>query len=59
MLVLVVSEETGRVSLARNGTLKSGLTIQKLRAEMEETFGKGEFDSEMSFGNTQTEMNLK
>jgi diadenylate cyclase len=54
-----VSEETGRVSLARNGTLKSGLTIQKLRAEMEETFGKGEFDSDMSFGASQTEMNLK
>jgi diadenylate cyclase len=59
VLVLIVSEETGRVSLARNGTLKSGLTIQKLRAEMEETFGKGEFDSDMSFGASQTEMNLK
>ncbi len=59
VLVLVVSEETGRVSLARNGTLKSGLTIQKLRAEMEETFGKSEFDSDMSFSASQTEMNLK
>lgn len=59
VLVLVVSEETGRVSIARNGILKSGLTIQKLRAEMEEVFGKGEFESEMSFGNSQTEMNLK
>ncbi len=59
VLVLIVSEETGRVSLARNGTLKSGLTIQKLRAEMEETLGQSDFNAEMSFSSSQPEMNLK
>lgn len=59
VLVLVVSEETGRVSLARNGTLTSGLTIQKLRAEMEEAFGKSDFEADLSFGAAQSEMNLK
>ena len=59
VLVLVVSEETGRVSLARNGTLTSGLTIQKLRAEMEEAFSKSDFEADLSFGAAQSEMNLK
>ena len=59
VLVLVVSEETGRVSIARNGILTSGLTIQKLRAEMEEAFGTTQFDEEMTFGSAQNEMKLK
>lgn len=36
VLVVIVSEETGRISVARNGSLISGMTIQKLRAEMEQ-----------------------
>jgi len=36
VLVVVVSEETGRISVARSGSLVSGMTIQKLRAEMEQ-----------------------
>tara|TARA_R110002050_G_scaffold60671_2_gene134546 strand:- start:1017 stop:1832 length:816 start_codon:yes stop_codon:yes gene_type:complete len=59
VFVLVVSEETGRVSIARNGILTSGLTIQKLRAEMEEAFGATQFDEEMTFGSAQNEMKLK
>lgn len=40
VLVVVVSEETGRVSVAQNGSLTSGLTIQKLRYEMEKHLGE-------------------
>ncbi len=40
VFVLIVSEETGRISIARNGSLTSGLTIQKLRKEMEEHIGQ-------------------
>lgn len=36
VLVVVVSEETGRISVARSGSLISGMTVQKLRAEMEQ-----------------------
>lgn len=39
VFVLTVSEETGRISIAKNGALTSGLTIQKLRDEMEKYFG--------------------
>lgn len=41
VFVLVVSEETGRISVAKNGNLTSGLTIQKLREEMEKYFDTG------------------
>lgn len=59
VFVLVISEETGRISIARNGSLTSGLTIQKLRIEMEETFGKQKVDDEdVGFSSTQAEMNL-
>jgi diadenylate cyclase len=34
VFVIVVSEENGRLSVASNGTLNSGLTIQQLREEM-------------------------
>lgn len=43
--VVVVSEETSRISTAQNGVLKSGLSIQKLRSEMEDEFGKREQES--------------
>lgn len=59
VFVLVVSEETGRISISRNGSLTSGLSIQKLRAEMEETFGVEAFEEEVGFSSTQSEMNLK
>ncbi len=48
VFVLIVSEETGRISIARNGSLTSGLTIQKLRKEMEEHIGQVE-QEEVSF----------
>ena len=31
MFVIVVSEETGRISVAQNGNLNSGLSIQRLQ----------------------------
>ena len=42
VLVVVVSEETGRISLARNGSLTSGMTIQKLRDEMQHHLGESD-----------------
>ena len=36
VLVVIVSEETGRISVARSGSLVSGMTVQKLRSEMEQ-----------------------
>lgn len=41
VFVVVVSEETGRISIAKNGALSSGLSIQKLRSEMEKNLGEG------------------
>ena len=59
VFVLVVSEETGRISIARNGSLTSGLTIQKLRAEMEDAFGGQKMDDEdVAFSSSQSELNL-
>ena len=40
VLVLVVSEESGRISIAHNGLLTSGMTIQKLRYEMQKHLGE-------------------
>ncbi len=40
VFVVVVSEETGRISIAKNGALSSGLSIQKLRSEMETSLGE-------------------
>jgi diadenylate cyclase len=57
VFVIVVSEETGRISIARNGALTSGLTIQKLRAEMEESFGNQKFDDDVAFS-SQADINL-
>lgn len=59
VFVIVVSEETGRISIARNGSLTSGLTIQKLRAEMQQTLGQQKMDEgDMAFSSTQSELNL-
>ncbi|MGM0587901.1 MAG: diadenylate cyclase CdaA [Bacteroidota bacterium] len=46
VFVIVVSEETGRISIARDGSLTSGLTIQKLRAEMVELLEEKEIKTE-------------
>ena len=59
VFVLLVSEETGRISISKHGSLTSGLSIQKLRAEMEETFGVEQFKEEVGFGTSQTELDLK
>lgn len=40
VFVVIVSEESGRISMAKNGSLTSGLSIQKLRAEMEKSLGE-------------------
>lgn len=59
VFVVVISEETGRISIARNGALTSGLTIQKLRSEMNEALGEGEMDDEeVAFTPSQSELNL-
>jgi len=59
VFVVVVSEETGRISIARNGALTSGLTIQKLRSEMEQALGKKEIEEdEVGFSSSQSELNL-
>ncbi len=59
VFVVVVSEETGRISVAQNGSLTSGLTIQKLRAEMEDTMGEQESGEQgmSSFSQPELEMN--
>lgn len=49
VFVVAVSEETGRISVATNGSLTSGLTVQKLRKQMREEIGKQQDDVEVSF----------
>ena len=39
-LVVVVSEETGRISTASAGKLNHDLTLEKLEAELDEVFGR-------------------
>lgn len=58
VFVLVVSEETGRISVARAGSLKSGLSIQQLRTELNEHIGdNNNLKVEDSFSrNAQTEL---
>lgn len=59
VFVVVVSEETGRISVANDGSLTSGLTIQKLRSEMQEALGEqGMDDDEVAFSPKQSELNL-
>ena len=55
VFVIVVSEETGRISVAHNGKLTSGLTIQKLRNEMEYHLGKIEGETKEETAFTQAE----
>lgn len=59
VFVVVVSEETGRISIAQNGSLTSGLTIQKLRSEMQEALGEQDIDDEdVAFSSSQGELKL-
>ncbi|MEL7832943.1 diadenylate cyclase CdaA [Fodinibius sp. Rm-B-1B1-1] len=59
VFVVVVSEETGRISVAQNGSLTSGLTIQKLRSEMQEALGEQDIDDEdVAFSSGQSELKL-
>lgn len=59
VFVIVISEETGRISIARNGSLTSGLTIQKLRSEMNQALGEQKVDDEeVAFTPSQSELNL-
>lgn len=58
VFVVVISEETGRISIARNGALTSGLTIQKLRHEMQQTFGEQTIKDEDVAFSSQSELNL-
>lgn len=58
VFVIVISEETGRISIARNGALTSGLTIQKLRHEMQQTFGEQTIKDEDVAFSSQSELNL-
>ncbi|MGM0545351.1 MAG: diadenylate cyclase, partial [Bacteroidota bacterium] len=59
VFVVVVSEETGRISVAKNGSLTSGLTIQKLRSEMNEALGEQDIDDEdVAFSSSQGELKL-
>lgn len=46
VFVVVVSEENGRISVARDGTLYSGLTIQKLKQDMEKHLGDQSADED-------------
>jgi len=57
VFVVVVSEETGRISVAKNGALSSGLSIQKLRAEMEKALGE-EKDTEMGFSAEKADLEM-
>ncbi|MCH8495166.1 MAG: diadenylate cyclase, partial [Balneolales bacterium] len=51
VLVVIVSEETGRISVARSGSLVSGMTVQKLRAEMEQHLtDRAEDTGDVGFG---------
>jgi diadenylate cyclase len=57
VFVVVVSEETGKISIAQHGRLISGLTIQKLRVEMAENLSKNmASDTEISFSKKELEV---
>lgn len=57
VFVVVVSEETGRISIAKNGALTSGLSIQKLRSELEELFGK-QAEEELGFSASKPDIEM-
>ncbi|MEX2216171.1 MAG: diadenylate cyclase CdaA [Phycisphaeraceae bacterium] len=44
-LILIVSEETGTISLAERGNLKRGLTIEALRSELVRGLGRAEVEA--------------
>ncbi len=54
VLVVVVSEETGRISVAVRGELKSGLSIQELRILIKESLGGEETATIGGFGANST-----
>ena len=57
VFVVVVSEETGRISIAQNGALTSGLTPQKLRQEMQQHIGiEGIAEQDVDFTKPELEM---
>lgn len=58
VFVVVVSEETGRISVAQNGALSSGLSIQKLRAEMEKALGENKGE-EVGFSAEKADLEMK
>lgn len=49
VFVVAVSEETGRISVATNGSLTSGLSAQKLRKQMHQEIGKEKDEVDVSF----------
>lgn len=58
VFVVVVSEETGRISVARNGDLTSGLSIQKLRDEMQKSLGE-EKEEDIGFSAEKADLEMK
>jgi diadenylate cyclase len=55
VFVVVVSEETGRISIAERGNLTSGLTVQNLRSKLEEVLGRPqESEPDVTFTNKAT-----
>ena len=57
VFVVIVSEETGRISIAKNGALSSGLSIQKLRSEMEKNLGEGKTE-EVGFSAEKSDLKM-
>lgn len=57
VFVVIVSEETGRISIAKNGGLTSGLSIQKLRSEMEKSIGE-EKEEDVGFSSEKAELEM-
>ncbi|MEX0662625.1 MAG: diadenylate cyclase CdaA [Balneolaceae bacterium] len=58
VFVVTVSEENGRISVAQNGDLTSGLSIQKLRAEMEKSLGEVK-EEDVGFSSEKAELEMK
>lgn len=57
VFVIIVSEETGRISIAKDGALSSGLSIQKLRSEMEKSLGE-EKEKEVGFSAEKADLEM-
>ncbi len=58
VFVVTVSEENGRISVAQNGDLTSGLSIQKLRAEMEKSLGEAK-EEDVGFTSGKADLEMK